>query len=207
MRPPPERDDAPVQVAYDGDMSEKSGTPDSVAPALLLSMPQLRDPNFQRTVVLLCQHTDEGAWGLVLNRPTGKSATIMTREGEPVSNRAGLVVWLGGPVELERGCLLLGQMPEDGEALRVCDGLFLSGSPSLLQSLLDSPPQERTRLFMGYAGWGPGQLERELTESSWLIGDVELDLVFDTDPPAMWEAAIRRLGADPGTLQMSPGVH
>jgi putative transcriptional regulator len=196
-----------MKVAYDGEMSEKSGTPDSVAPALLLAMPQLLDPNFERTVVLLCQHTDEGAWGLVLNRPTGKSAMIMTREGESVSSRAGLDVWLGGPVELERGCLLLGQMPEEGEALLVCDGLFLSGSPALLQRMLESPPPRHMRLLMGYAGWGPGQLERELTESAWLIGDVDLDIVFDTEPAMMWEAAIRRLGADPGALQMSPGVH
>ena len=182
--------------------------PASVAPALLLSMPQLLDPNFQRTGVLLCQHTAAGAWGLVLNRPTGKSATMLTREGEPVGSRSGLDVWVGGPVEIERGCLLLGEMPDQGEALRLCDGLFLSGSPSLLQHLLDSPAAHpRTRLFMGYAGWGPGQLDRELTESAWLISEVALDLVFDIEPGRMWEAAIRRLGADPATLQMSPGVH
>jgi putative transcriptional regulator len=180
---------------------------DSVAPSLLLSMPQLNDPNFKRTVVLLCQHTDEGAWGLVLNRPTGKSATIVAQDGEAVSNRSGLDVWVGGPVELERGCLLLGEMPSEGEALQICDGLFLSGSPALLQQLLEAPAGGHVRLFMGYAGWGPGQLEQELQQSAWLISDVALDLVFETEATAMWEAAIRRLGADPGTLQMSPGIH
>lgn len=180
---------------------------DSVAPALLLSMPQLTDPNFRQTVVLLCQHTDEGAWGLVLNRPTNKAATVVSEEGEPISNRRGLEVWVGGPVELERGCLLLGELPDEGQAVRICDGLFLSGSPALLQRLLQAPPGGRIRLLMGYAGWGPGQLEEELRQSAWLISDVDLDIVFDTDASAMWEAAIRRLGADPGTLQMSPGVH
>jgi putative transcriptional regulator len=117
-------------------------------------------------------------------------------------------VWMGGPVELERGCILLGEMPDEGEALRICDGLFLSGSPALLQHLLEQPPATgRIRLLMGYAGWGPGQLEHELRESAWLISDVELDIVFDTEASRMWEAAIRRLGADPGTLQMSSGVH
>ena len=189
-------------------MSDTRDRSDSVAPALLLSMPQLTDPNFKQTVVLLCQHTDEGAWGLVLNRPTGKAATVLTQEGEPVSNRDGLEVWVGGPVELERGCILLGEMPDEGEALRICNGLFLSGSPTLLQRLLEDPPASgRIRLLMGYAGWGPGQLEDELRESAWLISDVELDIVFDTDASTMWETAIRRLGADPGTLQMSSGVH
>src|SRR5512142_639025 len=188
-------------------MSETPERPASVAPALLLSMPQLNDPNFKQTVVLLCQHTDEGAWGLVLNRPTGKAATVLTQEGETVSNRDGLEVWVGGPVELERGCILLGEMPDEGEALRVSEGVFVSGSPSLLQRVLDQRDADDVRLLMGYAGWGPGQLENELKQSAWLISDVDVDLVFDTDPSAMWEAAIRRLGADPGALQMSPGVH
>ncbi len=183
-------------------------TPDrtaSVAPALLLSMPQLTDPNFKQSVVLLCQHSPEGAWGLVLNRPTTRSATMMGDEGKPAGN--GLEVWLGGPVELECGCLLLGDMPEEGEAMRVCNGVFLSGSQSLLQRFLEAPPSGPVRLLMGYAGWGPGQLEQELRQSAWLISEVDLDIVFNTDPSAMWETAIRRLGADPATLQMSPGVH
>lgn len=189
-------------------MTEKMDRSDSVAPALLLSMPQLNDPNFRQTVVLLCQHTDEGAWGLVLNRPTGKAATMVTQEGDPVSNREGIEVWVGGPVELERGCILLGEMPDEGEALRIRDGLFLSGSPGLLQRLIEDPPATgHLRLFMGYAGWGAGQLEHELRQSAWLICEVELDIVFETDASTMWETAIRRLGADPGTLQMSSGVH
>lgn len=186
-------------------MSETPDRNDSVAPALLLSMPQLIDPNFKQSVVLLCQHSAEGAWGLVLNRPTNRAATLAGGEGTPAGE--GIEVWLGGPVELESGCILLGDMPDEGEALRICDGLFLSGSRALLQRLLEAPPSGRVRLLMGYAGWGPGQLEEELRQSAWLISDVDLDLVFDTAPSDMWETAIRRLGADPATLQMSPGVH
>ena len=194
-------------MSYDGPMGENADRNASVAPALLLSMPQLMDPNFKQTVVLLCQHTDEGAWGLVLNRPTNKAATVMSQEGEPIDTQRGLDVWVGGPVELERGCILLGEMPDEGAAVRICDGLFLSGSPMLLQRLVEAETPGRIRLLMGYAGWGPGQLEEELRQSAWLISDVDLDIVFDTEASVMWEAAIRRLGADPGTLQMSPGVH
>ncbi|MBP1636545.1 MAG: hypothetical protein H6Q10_3119 [Acidobacteria bacterium] len=180
----------------------------SVAPALLLSMPQLEDPNFRHTVVLLCQHSPEGAWGLVLNRPTGTPAAKAVKMDPPVEPANALDLWVGGPVEPERGCILMGDDPQDEEAVEVCSGIYISGSASLLRRLMeDDRAPARTRLLMGYAGWGPGQLDEELRESAWLISDVDLSLVFDVDAPQMWEAAIRRLGADPGSLQMSQGVH
>ncbi|MBE3134069.1 MAG: YqgE/AlgH family protein [Acidobacteria bacterium] len=180
---------------------------ETVSPTLLLSMPQLEDPNFKRSVVLLCQHSAEGAWGLVLNRPTGQRAAEVVQMDPPLIGDSGLDIWMGGPVEPNRGCILLGEDPKDPDALELTPGLFLSGSSWLLRRLLERRPPARTRLMMGYAGWGPGQLEAELTQSAWLIGDLELDLVFETDASVMWETAIRRLGADPATLQMSTGVH
>ncbi len=170
-------------------------------------MPQLDDPNFSRTVVLLCQHGAEGAWGLVLNRPTGTTAADAVRMDPPVERDNGLGLWVGGPVEPERGCILLGDDPGDEDAVQVCDGLYISGSAVLLRRLLDGESPARTRLLMGYAGWGPGQLDAELRASAWLISDVQTDLIFDMPAEQMWEAAIRRLGADPAALHMSPGVH
>jgi putative transcriptional regulator len=72
---------------------------------------------------------------------------------------------------------------------------------------LEATPSPRARVLTGYAGWGPGQLDAELAASAWLISDIQVDLVFDVDPASMWETAIRRLGADPATLQMGHGVH
>jgi putative transcriptional regulator len=86
-------------------------------------------------------------------------------------------------------------------------GLYLSTSAALLQRLLGPAPPARTRLIVGYSGWGPGQLEAELEASAWLMSDVDRGLIFETPPDQMWERAIRRLGADPGSLQMSRGVH
>jgi putative transcriptional regulator len=83
----------------------------------------------------------------------------------------------------------------------------LSTSPDLLHRLLGPKPPERTRLFVGYSGWGPGQLEAELESSAWLMSDVDRDFIFSTPAEQLWESAIRRLGADPATLQMSRGVH
>lgn len=175
-------------------------------PALLLSMPQLQDPNFAKTVVLLCDYGTEGAFGLVLNRPTEMPASAMVHLEPPVTNGNNLPLWIGGPVEPERGWILLGDEPaEDFKFIR--DGLFLSTSQTLLREILEASPAPRARIIAGYAGWGPGQLDQELAHSSWLLSDIDLDLVFNTPADLMWESAIRRLGADPSMLTMSRGVH
>jgi putative transcriptional regulator len=179
----------------------------SLAPTLLLSMPQLQDPNFARTVVLLCEHAPEGAFGLVLNRPTEVAAASVVRLDPPVSNGGELMLWMGGPVEPQRGWILLGEEPPAPDVRRIVDGVYLSASPLLLRRVLEERPSPRARVLAGYAGWGPGQLDDELSESSWLLADVQPDLIFDVEPVTMWETAIRRLGADPSTLQMSRGVH
>jgi putative transcriptional regulator len=171
----------------------------SLAPCLLLSMPQLVDPNFNRTVVLLCKHVEEGAFGLIVNRPL-------------VTNSRDLDVWAGGPVEPERSWILVcgpenGDEPDDVPVMHVAEGLSLSASSGLLSRLLEPNPPKNARLILGYSGWGPRQLEAELNASAWLIADVDRELIFNTPADRMWETAIRRLGADPATLQMSRGIH
>jgi putative transcriptional regulator len=191
----------------------------SLAPALLLSMPQLADPNFNRTVVLLCRHATEGAFGLVVNRPLVTNGPIVVEvrpEAEaPVRHSAQssareLQVWVGGPVEPQRSWILVGHGEDaatERNGVRIADGLYLSTSPDLLKRLLGPDPPARTRLIVGYSGWGPGQLEAELQASAWLISDVDHELIFSTPADRMWEASLRRLGADPASLQVSHGCH
>ena len=179
----------------------------TLAPAMLLSMPQLADPNFRHTVILLCEYSADGAWGLVLNRPTGKTAASVIEFTPPLEGDSGLEIWTGGPVETQRGALLLPEEPLGDDAFEVSPGIFVSSSAELLRKLIEGPPVEKARLLMGYAGWEAKQLDRELTESSWLISDVASDIVFDTNPAEMWEAAIRRLGVDPAALHASSGIH
>jgi putative transcriptional regulator len=182
----------------------------SLAPSLLVSMPQLVDPNFNRAVVLLCKHNEEGALGLVMNRPLATTGRVVVNLEPPAISDRELQIWIGGPVEPERTWILVGHEPDEIEELqgqRIVDGLYLSTSPDLLRRLLEPNPPSRTRLVAGYAGWGPRQLEEELEASAWLLSDVEPDLIFETPADRMWEAAIRRLGADPTTLHMSRGVH
>jgi putative transcriptional regulator len=186
--------------------------------SLLLSMPQLQDPNFARTVVLLCDYGPEGAFGLVLNRPTEMPASEMVRLDPPVAGANDMPLWIGGPVEPQRGWILLGDDPSappaprgvtmpQGEFKFIRDGLYLSTSVTILREVLEASPAPRARVLAGYAGWGPGQLDDELAQSAWLLADIDLDIVFDIPAAAMWETAIRRLGADPSTLTTSHGVH
>jgi putative transcriptional regulator len=181
--------------------------PDEFRTALLLSMPQLQDPNFARTVVLLCEYSPDGAFGLVLNRPTEMPASSMVRLVPPVIGGNTMPLWIGGPVEPERGWLLLSEEPPAAEFKLIRDGLYLSTSLVLLRELLEATAAPRARVLAGYAGWGPGQLDEELAQSAWLMADVDLDIVFDTPAEEMWETAIRRIGADPATLTTGQGVH
>jgi len=176
-------------------------------PALLLAMPQMLDPNFARSVVLLCDYGPEGAFGLVLNRPTEMTASQMVHLDPPLARSNGMPLYFGGPVQPERGWILLPEPPEDAAHRALHDGVYLSASPDVLRRVLEATPEPRARVLAGYAGWGPGQLDDELAQSAWLIADIHMDIVFDVEPALMWETAIRRLGADPSALQTSHGVH
>ena len=176
-------------------------------PTLLLSMPQMQDPNFAQTVVLLCDYLPDGAFGIVLNRPTENPASVMVQLQPPVTEGNDIPLCIGGPVQPERGWILVGDAPEGSEYRTIVDGVYLTTSPAVLRNILQTHPAPRARVLAGYAGWGPGQLDDELAQSAWLMADVDVDLVFDVDAAVMWETAIRRLGADPSMLQSSPGVH
>jgi len=181
----------------------------AIAPGLLLAMPQLDDPNFARAVVLMIQHSDEGSFGLVLNRLTETPVIDVTAplgmrwRGDPEAR-----IWSGGPVSPESGWLLhepVQQLEADG-TLEVCDGIALSTSPANFKRLVERPPR-RMRFLAGYAGWGSHQLESELAQGAWLTADVTPELVFDTPAERMWDEALRSLGVEPGSLVPGFGVH
>lgn len=170
------------------------------APVLLLSMPQMTDPNFTRTVILLCDYTEDGAFGLVVNRQMDEPAWTMVKTEPPVKVDPDLRLWLGGPVDPQQTWVLMADSHgHDEEQREICPGLLLSVSKALTMELLQTPTT-RARLLVGYAGWGPGQLDQELASASWLTTDVDPALIFNTPPDDMWEAALRRLGADPAAL-------
>lgn len=182
----------------------------SLAPALLLAMPQMRDPNFARSVVLLCEYGPDGAMGFVLNRPTEMRAADAVQLDPPLTGDSGLHLWSGGPVEPHRGFLLLSGDGEVDGAESVGADFHITASLAVLRRLLEADPDDesvrRSRLFLGYAGWGPGQLDGELEASAWLTAPADPAIVFDTNPERMWERAIRSLGVDPLALAPAPGL-
>lgn len=184
-----------------------TGTAGACAPMLLISMPQLADPNFAKTVVLLCEYGKEGAFGLVVNRPMSEPAhEVVTVEPE-LSIQKDLHLFTGGPVEPMRAWVLTTDTTLDAEATEVADGVYLSASPTAVRSVLQTPPSTTARVVVGYAGWAPGQLDAELAQSSWLLAPVGADLIFDSRPDTMWDKALQRLGATAAQLHGSAGVH
>lgn len=180
---------------------------ESLAPVLLVSMPQMLDPNFSKTVVLLAEYGAHGAFGLVVNRRMDEPAMSIVTADEPLDIHPGMYLYTGGPVEPTRAWILTAKKDLDEEALEVLPGVYLSASPTLVRHTLESAPDAATRMVVGYAGWGAGQLDVELAQGSWLMAPVQPDLIFETSADAMWETAIRRMGAEPSMLHGSSGVH
>lgn len=179
----------------------------TLAPMMLVSMPQMADPNFAQTVVLLCAYGPEGAFGLVLNRRMAQPANEVVETEPAIPIRDDIYLFSGGPVEPRQAWVLTSRPLFDGDATEVADGVYLTASVAALKSALQTPPQDDVRVLVGYAGWSPGQLDEELAQSAWLLVPVGADLIFSSHPGEMWNTAIRRLGADPAHLLGSSGVH
>jgi len=183
---------------------------DPLAPALLVAMPQLVDPNFHRGVVLLVHHDEEGSFGVVVNRTVSITADQLCRSiGIDWRGDSSQPVHWGGPVQPETGWVLIDaaskdEDPEDGWQVR--EGLLLTGSISVMRRVASQPP-DRIRMMLGYAGWGPGQLEAELVASAWLVAPLDEQAIFEVAAPDLWEYAVRSLGVEPATLVSGQGIH
>src|SRR4026208_327743 len=160
----------------------------TLAPVLLVSMPQMLDPNFSKTVVLLAEYGAHGAFGLVVNRRMDEPAMSIVTADEPLNIHPKIFLYTGGPVEPTRAWILTAKKDLDDEALEVTQGVYLSASPTLVRKTLESAPDPGVRMVVGYAGWGSGQLDVELAQGSWLLAPVQPDLIFEIAAEAMWEA-------------------
>ncbi len=159
---------------------------------LLLDSGQLRGSFFQRSVILICQHDPEGAFGLVLNRAAGTNAGDMIVADLPDPLKAS-PLFLGGPVQPSALSFLLTDTFVSGA--NVMPNLSLGHSLDALMEAGESfSPTQQVKLFAGYAGWSPGQLEDELKRDAWLTHPASLDLVFDTSPEQLWQNILRQKG-------------
>lgn len=179
----------------------------TLAPGLLISMPQLGDPSFHRAVILMLEHDEKGSMGLVVNKPSPLTLKDLAQgqslEVSPA--RAVQPMFIGGPVEPQRGFVLHDQVALD-EKLEILPGLFLSLTLDSLKPLL-LDPSARLRFCLGYAGWGPKQLDREIARGSWLYTDATSKLMLEGEPDKLWEQTLRTMGVDPAMLQPGGGVH
>ena len=183
---------------------------DSLAPGLLVAMPQLMDPNFHRTVVLLVHHDDEGTFGVVVNRTTEITADRLCEsiEIDWNGNPEAEIHW-GGPVQPQTGWVLFDERATalaSEEVRTLSDGISFAGSMDVLRRVANDPPG-RLRVMLGYAGWAPGQLEAELQEGAWLVAPLDDAAVFEVEPEGMWDHVVRGLGVEPATLVSTRGVH
>jgi len=176
----------------------------------LIAMPGIADPRFERAVILICVHAPEQAMGLRINLPHDDMSLDAILEKLGVEGRARESrqrVLKGGPVERDRGYVLHSddyQVP--GSTLHIADGLCLTATREILQALTVGHEQpSRAVLALGYAGWGPGQLEIELRENVWLTGPADIDLVFDGDHESKWERALARMGVSSAMLSGQAG--
>jgi putative transcriptional regulator len=175
--------------------SHESPIPGSTKGRLLVATPPLADPNFDRTVVFMLEHTDDGAVGVVLNRPTGDALPDGIDRWEDRLDAPG-VLFEGGPVELD-ALIALGRVEADtvdeDDAWTTVVGDIASIDLALDPALVAGPMQQ-LRVFRGYSGWGPQQLDAELSEGAWMVLPAETGDVFSHEPDGLWRAVIRRQG-------------
>ncbi|HVR95152.1 MAG TPA: YqgE/AlgH family protein [Thermoanaerobaculia bacterium] len=170
-------------------------------PILLVAMPQVLDPFFHKSVVLLLAHEEEGSFGFIINRATGIKVDEILK-GLEVGWQGGneTVAYFGGPVQPQLGTVLFSPGEVEGEAANeVLPGLSLTQHVGDLAQLAETPP-DRFRLLLGYAGWGSGQLIEEILRNDWLTAPVQTELVFASDPELVWGDALRSVGVDPAAL-------
>lgn len=158
---------------------------------ILIAEPLLNDPNFTRSVVLLCDHSEEGSMGFVLNQPTKMHL------GDLINSTygPGPLVYKGGPVQPDSMHMLHTGQFEGGQI--IAKGIYWGCSETSMSELstaISSSDESNLRLFAGYSGWGPGQLEKEIKEGTWLLTDATAELLFTTDVAAFWKTAISALG-------------
>lgn len=176
---------------------------------LLIAMPSMGDPRFNRSVVYICAHSDDGAMGLIVNKPAADLnfgdllEQLDIKAERPIE---GIDVHYGGPVEHGRGFVLHSRDYEAQDAtLNVNEAFGMTATLDILEDISQGHGPQSCLLALGYAGWGPGQLEDEIRDNGWLTCDADAGLVFSGDHDGKWKAAMQVVGIDPRMLSSEGG--
>lgn len=184
----------------------------NLAGRLLLAMPSLGDPRFQRAVIFVCAHDEKGAMGLVINHalPGLDIAQLMKQlhiepGATPDEKMIHFPVLNGGPVETARGFILHSSDYSQPDTVRIDEHFSVTGTIDALKAIASGDGPDKMLFVLGYAGWSAGQLDQELQENAWLVTEADPDLIFTTDVDTKWNAAVRKIGIDPAMLSSDAG--
>ncbi len=183
---------------------------------LLIAMPVMGDPRFERSVIYMCAHSSEGAMGIMVNRPAGSIdfpellvQLDIIKEADQIKlpeNAESMKVLKGGPVDTGRGFVLhSSDFYIENATLRIDDGICLTATVDILKAIAKGAGPKHAILALGYAGWAPGQLENEIQGNGWLHCDADQDLIFGGDVEEKYARALRKIGVDPGKLSNEAG--
>ncbi|MFC4218066.1 YqgE/AlgH family protein [Pseudophaeobacter arcticus] len=178
---------------------------------LLIAMPGIGDPRFEHSVIFLCSHTEDGAMGLIINKvaPEVQLSNLLDQLEIPVvvADKGKEAIRFGGPMEVQRGFVLHSPEYESSiNSLSVPPGYGMTATLDILEDIAQGSGPQKFLIMLGYAGWGPGQLEAEIIANGWLTTESTDALIFDTADSDKWEAALGSLGIDPLTLSASAGT-
>lgn len=191
-------------------MSEEADADGYLAGQILIAMPSMSDPRFARTVIYLCAHNADGAMGLVLNRLIG-SITFkdlleeLKVEDRPSGEASVPAIHFGGPVETGRGFVLHSADYAGPDSMPLSGAFALTATVDILKAIAAGEGPQQHLLALGYAGWGPGQLDGELQENAWLCVEADPELVFDAGLDEKWDRALAKLGISASLLSSDAG--
>jgi putative transcriptional regulator len=189
-------------------MAYREGIESSLSGQLLIAMPSMQDTRFEHSVIFVCAHSADGAMGLIVNKPFSAITFPGLLEQLGVSEYGGtkrIDVQLGGPVEVSRGFVLHSQDYIRDASLVVDEDMALTATLDILRAIADDCGPRRCLLALGYAGWGPGQLDTEILNNGWLNVEADENLVFGEDLDAKWAKAMSKIGVDPRMLSDNAG--
>lgn len=183
--------------------------PTNLVGKLLIAMPEMGDPRFAKSVVYMCAHSDDGGMGLIVNKPQAgvQFADLLDQLGIDKSpDVRDIRVHFGGPVDHARGFVLHSSEYKSGAGtLQVDDNIGMTATLDVLEDIAKGSGPKASMLALGYAGWGPGQLEAEIAENGWLVGDPRDEIIFGRANEHKWSAALKVLGINPLLLSPTSG--
>ena len=181
-----------------------------LAGKLIIAMPTMSDPRFKRSVVCICAHNEDGAIGIIINKTIeslsfSKIIKQLKLKKNMIKNDYKNHIYFGGPVETERGFILHSADYSSENSTSINSEISMTASTEILQALIDGKGPNKSIVALGYAGWGPGQLDAEIQSNAWLSVESDLELVFSAKTAEKWDMALEKIGVNPALLSTEAG--